>query len=63
MGVGQGGMRGGLGSREIKGIEGSTGRVGTLVLGGPICKGVNSDGGTPRAGNHAGVPPHLFCLT
>jgi len=63
MGGGSRGMMGSLGGRNIKGIEGAAGGVGTLVLGGPIFKGVKSSGGTSRARNHAGVPPHLFCLT
>jgi len=34
--------------------------VGTLVLEGPICKGVNSGGGVPQAGNNAGSAPELI---
>jgi len=34
--------------------------VGTLVLGGQICKVVNSGGVAPQAGNYAGMPPALI---
>jgi len=43
-------------SREFVGGGG----LGTLILGGPICKGVNSGGGALLAGNHAGVTPALL---
>jgi len=48
-----------LGGMEIKGI-GVTGVVGTLVLGGQVCKGVNSVGSAPWAGNYAGGAPHTY---
>jgi len=45
-GVGRWGKGARVWGREIKGIVGRGAReVETLVLGGPICKGVNSGGG------------------
>jgi len=43
------------GDQEIRGGRGS----GDLSLGRPICKGCNTGGGAPRAGNNAGHPTHL----